>query len=103
LRLCAITGIGPWTAHYIAMRALGWPDAFPPNDVAVLKALGQLFGTTSQRAADIRAQAWQPWRSYAVLRLWNTLEPMSARPGETTTLRRATPKAMAAPTLENMR
>jgi AraC family transcriptional regulator, regulatory protein of adaptative response / DNA-3-methyladenine glycosylase II len=102
-RLCAIKGIGPWTAHYIAMRALGWPDAFPPNDVAVLKALSQLFGTTSQRAADIRAQAWQPWRSYAVLRLWNTLEPMSPRPGETTPLRRATQKAMAASTLENMR
>ena len=39
-------GIGPWTAHYIAMRALGWPDAFPPNDVAVLKAMQRLFGTT---------------------------------------------------------
>ena len=72
-RLCLLPGIGPWTGHYIAMRALGWPDAFPPNDVAVLKAMGQLFGTTSQREAQARAQAWQPWRSYAVLRLWNTL------------------------------
>ena len=76
-RLCAIKGIGPWTAHYLAMRALGWPDAFPPNDVAVLKAMNQLFGTTSQREADIHAQAWQPWRAYAVLRLWNTLEKTS--------------------------
>ena len=73
-RLCALRGIGPWTAHYIAMRALGWPDAFPPNDVAVLKAMKQLFGTASQREADAHAQAWQPWRAYAVLRLWNTLE-----------------------------
>ena len=73
-RLCAIKGIGPWTAHYIAMRALGWPDAFPPNDVAVLKAMNHLFGTSSQREADAHAQPWQPWRAYAVLRLWNTLE-----------------------------
>jgi AraC family transcriptional regulator, regulatory protein of adaptative response / DNA-3-methyladenine glycosylase II len=73
-RLCAIKGIGPWTAHYVAMRALGWPDAFPPNDVAVLKAMNQLFGTNSQREADVHAQAWQPWRAYAVLRLWNSLE-----------------------------
>ena len=73
-RLRAIKGIGPWTAHYIAMRALGWPDAFPPNDVAVLKAMNQLFGTSSQREADTHAQPWQPWRAYAVLRLWNTLE-----------------------------
>jgi AraC family transcriptional regulator of adaptative response / DNA-3-methyladenine glycosylase II len=76
-RLCAIKGIGPWTAHYVAMRALGWPDAFPPNDVAVLKAMNQLFGTASQREADQHAQPWQPWRAYAVLRLWNTLEKTS--------------------------
>ena len=73
-RLCALPGIGPWTAHYIAMRVLGWPDVFPPNDVAVLKAMRQLYGTDSTRAAHARAQSWQPWRSYAVLRLWNTLE-----------------------------
>jgi len=73
-RLCALPGIGPWTAHYIAMRALGWPDAFPPNDVAVLKAIKQLFDTTTQREADAHAQTWQPWRAYAVLRLWNSLE-----------------------------
>lgn len=72
--LCELPGIGPWTAHYIAMRALGWPDAFPPNDVAVLKAMQRLFGTTNQRSADARAQAWRPWRAYAVLRLWNSLE-----------------------------
>lgn len=72
-RLCLVPGIGPWTAHYVAMRVLGWPDAFPPNDVAVRKAMTQLFGIESPRAAHARAQAWQPWRSYAVLRLWNTL------------------------------
>lgn len=76
-RLCALPGIGPWTAHYIAMRALGWADALPPNDVAVLKAMRLRFGTTSPREAEQRALAWQPWRSYAVLRLWNSLESSS--------------------------
>lgn len=72
-RLCALPGIGPWTAHYIAMRALGWPDAFPPNDVALLRAIKPLFDTTTQRDADRHAQTWRPWRSYAVMRLWNSL------------------------------
>lgn len=72
--LCELPGIGPWTAHYIAMRALGWPDAFPPRDVAVLKAMQRRFGTANQRGADALAEAWRPWRSYAVLRLWNSLE-----------------------------
>jgi AraC family transcriptional regulator, regulatory protein of adaptative response / DNA-3-methyladenine glycosylase II len=70
-------GIGPWTAHYIAMRAMSWPDAFPPQDVAVLKALKQCFGINHQAAADARAQGWRPWRAYAVLRLWNSLEKTS--------------------------
>jgi AraC family transcriptional regulator of adaptative response / DNA-3-methyladenine glycosylase II len=73
-RLGELQGIGPWTAHYIAMRALGWPDAFPPGDVAVLKAMRQAFGTASQCEAEALAQAWQPWRAYAVLRLWNLLK-----------------------------
>ena len=72
-RLVARPGIGRWTAHYIAMRALGWPDAFLPDDVAALKAMRALFGPLTARAAAARAQAWQPWRAYAVLRLWNTL------------------------------
>jgi AraC family transcriptional regulator of adaptative response / DNA-3-methyladenine glycosylase II len=73
-RLCRLPGIGPWTAHYVAMRTLGWPDAFPPNDVALLKAMQRHFSTTSQREADMHAASWRPWRSYAVLRLWNSLE-----------------------------
>ena len=77
-RLCALPGIGPWTAHYIAMRALGWPDAFPPNDVAALKAMKQLLGTASQREAEAHAQAWRPWRAYALLRLWNSLSSPAA-------------------------
>ncbi len=75
--LCALPGIGPWTAHYIAMRALSWPDAFPPRDVAVLKAMQQLFDTATPAAAEAHAQTWRPWRSYAVLRLWNSLETLA--------------------------
>jgi AraC family transcriptional regulator of adaptative response / DNA-3-methyladenine glycosylase II len=55
------------------MRALGWPDAFPPKDVAVLNATKPLFGVSTQREADALFDRWRPWRAYAVLRLWNTL------------------------------
>jgi AraC family transcriptional regulator, regulatory protein of adaptative response / DNA-3-methyladenine glycosylase II len=65
-RLAALPGIGPWTAHYIAMRALRWPDAFPKEDIAVRNSLG---GVTAKQA-DAISQAWRPWRSYAVLHLW---------------------------------
>ena len=72
-RLCALPGIGPWTAHYIAMRGLGWPDAFPPGDVAALKAMRQLFASVSPRDAMVHAERWRPWRAYGLLRLWNSL------------------------------
>ncbi|AGU50933.1 putative bifunctional transcriptional regulator, AraC family [Variovorax paradoxus B4] len=62
-----LPGIGAWTAQYIAMRALRWPDAFPAGDVALQKALG----VTTERAASQASQAWRPWRSYAVLRAWH--------------------------------
>jgi AraC family transcriptional regulator of adaptative response / DNA-3-methyladenine glycosylase II len=68
--LQGIAGIGHWTAQYIAMRALGWPDAFPHPDVAILKAMGEQSGPK----ALARAEAWRPWRSYAVLHLWKSLE-----------------------------
>jgi AraC family transcriptional regulator of adaptative response / DNA-3-methyladenine glycosylase II len=64
-----LPGIGAWTAHYIAMRALRWPDAFPASDLGVRKALGGL----SAKAATERAEAWRPWRAYAVLHLWTSL------------------------------
>ena len=72
-RLRELPGIGPWTAHYIAMRALGWPDAFPPGDIAALKAMRLRFATTTQREAEAHAESWRPWRAYALLRLWNSL------------------------------
>ncbi len=72
--LCAIKGIGPWTAHYIAMRALAWPDAWPPQDVALLNAMNLPNTARGQREADSIAEAWRPWRSYAVLHTWRKLE-----------------------------
>ena len=69
-RLRALPGIGDWTAQYLAMRALGWPDAFPAADYGVLKALGE----TSPARARERAEAWRPWRAYAVMHLWQSLE-----------------------------
>jgi AraC family transcriptional regulator of adaptative response / DNA-3-methyladenine glycosylase II len=68
-----VPGIGPWTAQYIAMRALAWPDAFPHPDVAVLKAMKE---TDARRAARL-AERWRPWRAYAVLHLWKSLETKS--------------------------
>jgi AraC family transcriptional regulator, regulatory protein of adaptative response / DNA-3-methyladenine glycosylase II len=65
--LLELPGIGPWTAQYLAMRALGWPDAFPAEDLVLSKALG---GATAA-AARKRAEAWRPWRAYAVMHLWN--------------------------------
>jgi len=65
----SLPGVGPWTAQYIAMRALAWPDAFPHPDVAVLTAMKE----TDPRRAIARAEGWRPWRAYAVLHLWKTL------------------------------
>ncbi|MCC4621564.1 helix-turn-helix domain-containing protein [Xanthomonas cassavae CFBP 4642] len=66
----ALPGIGPWTAHYIAMRALSHPDAFPAGDLILQQVLGAPL-RLSERATDARAQAWRPWRAYAVLHLWH--------------------------------
>ncbi len=65
--LVELPGIGPWTAHYIAMRALRWPDAFPAGDLIIRKRLGEV----TAREAERISQAWRPWRSYATLHLWS--------------------------------
>ena len=72
-QLIALPGIGHWTAHYIAMRALRWSDAFPASDVALHKAMGLAGRPHAAREAELASHAWQPWRSYAVLRAWHTL------------------------------
>lgn len=66
-RLCEIPGIGKWTAQYVAMRALGEPDAFPTGDIGLLRALG----LRNARELEPRADAWRPWRAYAAMYLWS--------------------------------
>ncbi len=68
--LRALPGIGEWTVQLIAMRALAWPDAFPARDIGVMNALG----TRDAKAVAGQSEAWRPWRSYAVMRLWQSLE-----------------------------
>jgi AraC family transcriptional regulator of adaptative response / DNA-3-methyladenine glycosylase II len=64
--LAELPGLGPWTASYVAMRALSWPDAFLAGDLVVRRALA----VTSSRAAEERAERWRPWRAYGVIHLW---------------------------------
>ncbi|MEP6768773.1 MAG: DNA-3-methyladenine glycosylase 2 [Acidobacteriota bacterium] len=74
-QLAALPGIGAWTANYIAMRALRWPDAFPKEDIVLRQRLG---GVTAARAEEISAR-WRPWRAYATLHLWRSSGPVSGQ------------------------
>lgn len=70
-RLTELPGIGPWTAQYIAMRALSEPDAFPTGDLGLIKAWSQIAGQdVTPKELDTAAEAWRPWRAYATLHLW---------------------------------
>jgi AraC family transcriptional regulator of adaptative response / DNA-3-methyladenine glycosylase II len=69
-RWTALPGIGPWTAHYIALRAMGHPDAFPADDLVLQKTVPQDGSRMSATALTARAESWRPWRAYAVLQLW---------------------------------
>ena len=71
-RLTAIRGIGEWTAQYVAMRALKFPDAFPQSDLGLLKAASQ-DDRISPAELKRCAEAWRPWRAYAALLLWSSL------------------------------
>jgi AraC family transcriptional regulator of adaptative response / DNA-3-methyladenine glycosylase II len=77
-RLLAIDGIGPWTVAYIRLRALGDPDAFLPSDLGVRRALVALGLPGDPHSAASLAEAWRPWRSYALQYLW--AGPLSAGP-----------------------
>lgn len=74
-RLAEVPGIGRWTAEYIAMRALRWPDAFPTGDIALRNSLGGVTWTDAERLS----QAWRPWRSYAVVLLWRVTARRASR------------------------
>jgi len=66
--LMRLPGIGPWTAQYIAMRALHWPDAFPSGDLMLMRATN-----ATQRQLQKLAEGWRPWRAYATHYLWQSL------------------------------
>jgi AraC family transcriptional regulator of adaptative response / DNA-3-methyladenine glycosylase II len=68
--LVALPGIGEWTAQYVAMRALRWPDALPAGDLVLQQALGGAEGRATAREVKARAERWSPWRSYGVMHLW---------------------------------
>jgi len=72
-KLRALPGIGEWTAQLIAMRALAWPDAWPAHDIGLMNALG----SRDPKQITAAAEAWRPWRAYAVMRLWHHLEEAS--------------------------
>lgn len=74
--LLALPGIGDWTAQYVAMRALGAPDAFPAGDLVLRKALDG----APPKAALARAEAWRPWRAYAAMHLWASMGPSMGAP-----------------------
>lgn len=69
-QLLAVPGVGPWTADYVALRALGNPDTFLPSDLVIRQSAAALGLPSSPRALAERAAAWAPWRSYAGLQLW---------------------------------
>jgi AraC family transcriptional regulator of adaptative response / DNA-3-methyladenine glycosylase II len=72
-RLCALPGIGPWTAQIVALRAFGEPDAFPAGDLGLRRALEAAGASTDAPALRARAASWSPFRAYATLHLWNSL------------------------------
>jgi AraC family transcriptional regulator of adaptative response / DNA-3-methyladenine glycosylase II len=82
--LTRLPGIGNWTAQYIAMRALGEPDAFPATDLALLRAAGNGKAITP-RALLEQAESWRPWRAYAAMYLWQSYTKQTrqtrSRPG----------------------
>ncbi len=78
-RLSTLSGVGPWTSQYIAMRALGEPDAFPAGDLVLRRLLSDDGTPVSAAAAGRAAEAFRPWRSYAAMALWQSLAPADAR------------------------
>jgi AraC family transcriptional regulator of adaptative response / DNA-3-methyladenine glycosylase II len=79
-RLRTLPGVGEWTAHYIAMRELREPDAFPAADIGLMRALADTSGRRpSARELLARAERWRPWRAYAAQHLWSSHVPAMSR------------------------
>jgi AraC family transcriptional regulator of adaptative response / DNA-3-methyladenine glycosylase II len=88
-QLCEIPGIGKWTAQYVAIRALGEPDAFPSGDLGLLRALG----LRHSRELERRAEAWRPWRAYATMYLWTATHHIATGRNKTAPSRAANTNA----------
>ena len=86
-QLTTLPGIGPWTAQYIAMRALGEPDAFPERDLGLLRSAARLGLAQDAAGLLARAEAWRPWRAYAAVCLWQA-EPIAEKAASGTPRRR---------------
>lgn len=86
-RWVALPGIGPWTAQYIALRALGHPDAFPAEDLVLQKTLPIDGSRMTAKALHAHAEAWRPWRGYAVFHLWREAAAMTPAPAATRSVR----------------
>jgi len=82
--LRVLPGIGEWTAHYIAMRALGEPDAFPAADIGLMRAMDHGQGRPSATELLRRSETWRPWRAYAALHLWTAATPNAIAPASET-------------------
>ncbi|PYQ40438.1 MAG: DNA methylase, partial [Acidobacteria bacterium] len=92
----ALPGLGRWTAQYVALRALGEPDAFPAADLVLRRMAGAGGAPLSTRALEARAEAWRPWRGYAVLHLWRAASDV-VRPRRPVDRVRKRPARKAAP------
>jgi len=79
-----LPGVGAWTTELVALRVLAWPDAFPASDIGVMRALG----AANPAAAAAQAEAWRPWRSYAVMQLWQSLADNAPPPASKRSPRR---------------
>jgi AraC family transcriptional regulator of adaptative response / DNA-3-methyladenine glycosylase II len=79
--LARVPGIGSWTAQYVALRALGEPDALPSGDLVLRRMAGAAARLLSVRELEARARDWQPWRGYAVMHLWQQAAA-ATRPNE---------------------
>jgi AraC family transcriptional regulator of adaptative response / DNA-3-methyladenine glycosylase II len=77
--LLELAGVGPWTAEYVALRALGDPDAFPVSDLGLRAGATQLGLDGAPRALERRAERWRPWRAYAAMHLWSAYAPSPGR------------------------
>jgi AraC family transcriptional regulator, regulatory protein of adaptative response / DNA-3-methyladenine glycosylase II len=101
--LLAIPGVGPWTSSYIAMRAIGDPDAFLPTDLGLHRAAAHLGLASDPGSLTRLAERWRPWRAYALAHLWSVAgrtgarEPAVATAGSTRPVEAAEPATPAAP------